>query len=88
MYLVYILLCSDDTFYIGSTNNIDKRLHAHNTLKSGAHYTKIRRPVTLVYSEDVGTLSSARTRESELKKLTRKEKELLVTTYISTTTGA
>lgn len=73
-YYVYILQCSDKTLYIGSTNNLKKRLAAHNTSKYGARYTKIRRPVILVYSENCKTRSNALKREHALKKLTRKEK--------------
>lgn len=75
---VYILECADGTYYIGSTNNLEKRLHEHNHSKNGAHYTKIRRPVVLKYSEIVSSLSDARKREAELKKLSRREKERLV----------
>lgn len=78
MYSMYILKCADNTLYIGSTNNLEKRLHQHNNLKSGAHYTKIRRPVVLVYSELVGTLGEARSRELAVKKLTREEKLNLI----------
>lgn len=67
-------MCSDNTLYIGSTNNLKKRVAAHNTSKHGARYTRARRPVTLVYSEDCKTLSRALKREHALKKLTRKEK--------------
>ncbi len=74
IYSVYILECADGTLYIGSTNDLEKRLHAHNNLKGGAHYTKIRRPVMLKYQEEVGTLGNARKRESELKNLSRAEK--------------
>lgn len=77
-FYVYILKCSDNTLYVGSTNDLEKRLHAHNNLKSGAHYTKIRRPVTLVYSETCETFAESRRREAELKKLSRVEKLLLV----------
>lgn len=73
-YFVYILECKDKTLYVGSTSDIEKRVHAHNNLKSGAHYTKIRRPVILKYSEEVANLSLARKREVELKRLARKEK--------------
>lgn len=73
-YLVYILECADSTLYIGSTNDIAKRLHAHNNLKSWAHYTKIRRPVRLMYTEGCGSLSEARKRECEIKKMKRNEK--------------
>jgi putative endonuclease len=75
IYRVYILECSDDTFYIGCTNNLEKRLFQHNNSKSGAHYTKIRRPVKLVYSEKVATLALGRAREAEIKRWTRKKKE-------------
>jgi len=77
-YFVYILECSDKTFYIGSTNDLEKRLHEHNSAKAGAHYTKIRRPVVLKYSELHPSLSSARKREAELKRLSRKQKEVLI----------
>jgi putative endonuclease len=77
-YFVYILECSDKTFYIGSTNDLEKRLHEHNSAKAGAHYTKIRRPVVLKYSEQHPSLGSARKREAELKRLSRKQKEALI----------
>lgn len=77
-YYVYILECADKTFYIGSTNDLEKRLVTHNTSKSGAHYTKIRRPVVLKYSEKLKTKSDALKRELFLKKFTRSEKEVLI----------
>ncbi len=73
-YFVYILECHDKTLYVGSTNNLEKRLHAHNYLKSGAHYTKIRRPVVLQYYEKYKTYAKSRSREAELKRLRREEK--------------
>lgn len=73
-YVVYILRCADDTFYVGSTHDMERRIHAHNHLKSGAHYTKIRRPVSIVYTEDAETYAIARAREAEIKKLKRSEK--------------
>lgn len=78
MHYTYILLCSDNTFYVGSTNHLEKRLHAHNNLKSGAHYTKIRRPVQLIWSKKFRTYAKARSKEAELKRLTRAEKLKLV----------
>jgi predicted metal-dependent hydrolase len=77
-YFVYILTCVDNTLYIGSTHDLEKRLHAHNHLKSGAHYTKIRRPVKLVYSEKCKTYAQVRAREGELKSFSRKEKLSLI----------
>ncbi len=70
----YILKCADNTLYVGSTNDLEKRLHQHNNLKQGAHYTKIRRPVVMVYSEICESFSVARKREAELKRLSRAEK--------------
>lgn len=78
MFFVYILECADKTLYIGSTNDLEKRLHQHNNSKSGAHYTKIRRPVVLKYSEKFETYADARKREGELKRLTRIEKLALI----------
>lgn len=74
---VYILECNDGTFYIGSTTDVSRRLHEHNTAKNGAHYTKIRRPVVLRYSEELPTLGEARGREAALKRLTRTQKQSL-----------
>ena len=81
MYFVYILECADKTLYVGSTNDLEKRLYSHNNLKSGAHYTKIRRPVILRYSEKCHTLKIARRREAELKKWSRIKKLNLITIY-------
>ena len=75
---VYILECADGSLYTGSTNDLEKRLHEHNNLKSGAHYTKIRRPVVLKYSETVPDFATARAREAELKRWTREQKLALV----------
>jgi len=76
-YYVYILQCADSTYYTGCTNNIEKRLNEHNQSKWGAHYTKIRRPVKLIYKKEYKTLTTARGREKEIKGWTRKEKEAL-----------
>ncbi len=80
-WVVYILECADFTFYIGSTNDIRKRVHAHNSLKSGARYTKNRRPVRLAYILPCEDLSDARRREYALKQLTRHQKEELIRIY-------
>lgn len=77
-YFTYILECADGTLYTGFTTDIARRLKEHNTSKSGAHYTKIRRPVTLKYSEEFATSSEAKKREAELKSWTRKEKMKLI----------
>lgn len=77
-YFVYILECADKTLYIGCTNNLEKRLNEHNNSKQGAHYTKIRRPVILKYSEEFPTLGKARTREAQIKRLSREKKLVLI----------
>ncbi len=76
-FFVYILECSDKTYYVGSTSNLEKRLHQHNHTKNGAHYTKIRRPVILKHQESYATLAEARKREAELKRWKRDRKEKL-----------
>lgn len=76
-HFVYILECGDKTLYIGYTNDLEKRVLAHNTLNTGAKYTRGRRPVKLKYFEKFDTKSDAMKREAELKKMTRKEKLFL-----------
>ena len=78
MYYVYILECSDKTLYTGSTKDLENRIKEHNHSKLGAHYTKIRRPVVLVYSEKLYTYARARKREAEIKSLSREEKIKLI----------
>ncbi len=77
-YFVYILKCRDGSLYSGCTNNLEKRVKQHNSSKSGAHYTKIRRPVALKYSEAFKTLGAARKREAEIKTWRRKKKLELI----------
>ena len=77
-YFVYILKCSDKSLYVGCTNNLEKRLKQHNKSKSGAHYTKIRRPVKLLYSEKFKTLKEGRHREAEIKSWRRDKKINLI----------
>lgn len=77
-YFVYILRCSDNTLYTGVTNDLEKRLHAHNHEPAGAKYTKARRPVVLVYQEKAKDRSEAQSREYIVRKLSREKKELLI----------
>ncbi len=77
LFFVYILECADGTYYIGCTNNIEKRLREHNFRKGGAKYTKTRRPVTIKYHEQFETLLIARRREAELKTWPREKKAKL-----------
>ena len=68
MYYVYILKCFDDTLYTGITTELARRLEEHNHSDKGAKYTRARRPVTLVYSENFIDRSLASKREYEIKK--------------------
>lgn len=69
-----MLKCSDDTLYTGITTDLDRRLDEHNSSPKGAKYTRIRRPVELIYSEKTEDKSSASKREYEIKKLSRIQK--------------
>lgn len=80
-YHAYILECRDGTLYSGSTVDLEKRVHDHNHSKSGAKYTRARRPVTLCYSKRTKTLAAARAAEAALKRLTREEKLKLIRTW-------
>jgi putative endonuclease len=73
-YIVYILECADTTLYTGITTDIEKRLKEHNESPKGAKYTRVRRPVKLVYTEVAEDRSAASKREYEIKKLTRAQK--------------
>ena len=73
----YIVKCSDETLYTGWTNNLKKRLEAHNSGK-GAKYTKNRRPVELVYFEEYDTKQEAMKREYAIKQLPREKKLALI----------
>ena len=77
-YFIYIVKCSDSTLYTGITKDIERRLDEHNNSDKGAKYTKVRRPVQLVYSEESEDRSSASKREYEIKKYTRTQKLELI----------
>ena len=77
MNYTYLVECADGTLYCGWTNDIDKRMKAHNEGK-GAKYTRSRLPVRLVYSESFETKEEAMSRECGIKRLSRKEKLRLI----------
>ena len=77
MNYTYILRCRDGSLYTGWTNNVEKRVADHNSGK-GAKYTKVRRPVELIYYEMFETKEEAMRREWEIKQFSRKEKEELI----------
>ena len=78
--VTHILKCNDNSLYTGWTNDITHRLKMHNEGK-GAKYTRGRGPVELVYLEEFETKQEAMSREAKIKRLTRKEKLLLIETY-------
>ena len=77
MNFTYIVRCSDGTLYAGWTNDLEKRLKAHNN-GTGAKYTRTRRPVELVYYEEFETKEEAMRREYAIKQLSRQEKLKLI----------
>lgn len=72
-----MLKCADGTYYTGVTTDVGRRVAEHNEAKTGARYTKARRPVRLVYTESGYTQSEALKREAALKKEPRSYKESL-----------
>lgn len=76
-YYIYIAKCADGTLYTGFTNDLEKRLKAHNDGR-GAKYTKTRLPVVFVHTEAFQTEGEARSREWHVKQLSRKEKLKLI----------
>ena len=76
-WVCYLLRCADDTLYCGITNNMEKRLAAHNA-GEGAKYTRGRLPVRQVYSESCADKSAALKREMKIKRLPRSAKQALL----------
>ena len=76
-HFVYILRCSDNTFYTGYTTDPERRTRVHNSGK-GAKYTRSRRPVELIYTEEYDDKREAQRREYAIKQMTRAEKEKLI----------
>ena len=77
MNYTYILSCADGTLYTGWTNDLQRRLAAHNAGK-GSKYTRSRLPVTLVYHEEHETKEKAMSREYAIKHMTRAQKQELI----------
>ncbi|MDO9012425.1 MAG: GIY-YIG nuclease family protein [Gallionella sp.] len=76
-WVCYLLRCADNTLYCGITNDMEKRLAAHNA-GMAAKYTRSRGPVELVFVESCADRSAASKREMSIKKLTRAEKLALI----------
>ena len=78
-WFVYIVRCADNTLYTGIAKDVERRILEHNSDDiSGAKYTKVRRPVALVYQEACDSRSAASKREYEIRQLGRKGKEELL----------
>lgn len=73
----YLLRCADGTLYCGWTNDLERRVVAHNA-GAGAKYTKSRRPVEMAYYEAFATKQEAMRREAQIKRLTRRQKLALI----------
>jgi putative endonuclease len=74
---MYILKCSDGSYYTGSTNNLELRIAQHQS-GQGAKHTKKRLPVTLVYAEEFERIDDAYTREKQVQGWRREKKEALI----------
>ena len=80
-YSVYIVECADGTFYTGIAMDVGRRLLEHNGVKGkGARYTSARSPVALVYTARCPSRSAALKEEHRIKKLTRNQKQVLIST--------
>ena len=77
-YYVYILECVDKSYYIGVTNDLSRRLAEHNNGLLPKAFTKGRRPVKLVYTENFVEVNQAIFREKQIKKWSRVKKEALI----------
>lgn len=77
-YYVYIIRCANDSFYVGITNDIERRIMEHNLGEDKSAYTYSRRPVKLVWSEYYNDVNQAIEKEKQLKGWSRKKKQALV----------
>jgi len=82
MAYTYILKCSDDSYYTGSTKDLEKRLWQHQS-GQGAYHTKSRLPVQLIYVENYERIDEAFAREKQIQKWSRKKKEALMSNNIN-----
>ena len=74
---MYILKCSDGSYYVGSTNDLERRIREHNE-GLGAKYTARRRPVKLVYSAEFASIAEAYEREKQVQGWSRAKREALI----------
>lgn len=74
MWYLYIIECADKTLYTGITTDLERRIEEHNYSSKAAKYTKIRRPVKMVYSEEFEDRSTAAKAEAAMKSYSKAEK--------------
>jgi len=77
-YCVYILLCSDNSYYTGITNNLEKRLDEHNNGIDITSYTYRRRPVVLMFAQFFNDVNQAIAFEKQVKGWSRRKKEAII----------
>jgi putative endonuclease len=77
-YYVYILQCSDNSYYTGVTNNLERRIYEHQKGLIEKSYTHDKRPVNLKYYEEYDNVLDAISREKQIKGWSRKKKEALI----------
>tara|TARA_Y100000310_G_scaffold293738_1_gene323545 strand:- start:1042 stop:1332 length:291 start_codon:yes stop_codon:yes gene_type:complete len=86
MWYFYVVKCSDSSFYAGVTTELTRRVKEHNSDdRRGAKYTRSRRPVELIYSEEYPSRSAAQKEEYRFKQLDRKTKERVISEKLLTT---
>ena len=78
LYFVYILLCSDNSYYVGVTNNVYHRLEEHQEKKNSTAYTARRLPIVLKYYREFQYINNAIAYEKKIKRWSRKKKEALI----------
>lgn len=78
IWYVYMVRCRDGTLYTGMTKDLERRVEAHNSGRDGARYTRSRRPVRLVYAQQVESRSAAASLEYHVKRLPLAEKMALI----------
>ena len=78
IFSVYILLCADDSYYIGITNNVEKRVKQHNEGNDEFSYTSTRRPLRLVFARSFLSPHEAIAFEKQIKKWSRVKKKALI----------
>jgi putative endonuclease len=78
LYFVYILGCSDNSYYVGVTNNLERRLNEHNEGEDKKAYTYIRRPVKVLFHAEFNDVNEAISFEKKLKGWSRNKKEAII----------